>query len=442
MFASNLALNGYHIKVNQIYSTQGMYPMSFNGLGLSTEIQQALLDKGYKQPSLIQSKAIPAVLRQQDVIAVANTGTGKTAAFTLPLIHLLATSTSCKVKRARALIITPTRELAAQVNESVQGYCCYTDIQSTAVFGGVRIEPQILSFQKGVDILVATPGRLIDLYHQQVIDFEQLEILVLDEADRMLDLGFAEEINQIKKLLPNERQTLLFSATFSKPVKLLADDWLNQPFVIEQDTTNCSDKLVKQLLHPVDKARKTDLLIYLIKRYKWSQVLVFTRTKHGADKLAAQLSSAGINADSIHGNRTQHARTLVLEGVKKGSIKVLVATDVAARGIDIHQLPCVINLDLPYVPEDYVHRIGRTGRIGHAGVAISFYSEDESKQLRAIERLTGQKIKREIISQFRPIPKAAEGLPEEDVYGNFEPDSSFDARGKGKSHGRKKRRRR
>ena len=379
--------------------------MTFGSLGLCDELLHTVVEQGYTTPSPIQIQAIPAVLSQRDVMAVAHTGTGKTASFTLPLLQLLAaeysqndiiqSSPSQQSQRVRALIITPTRELAVQVALSVQNYSRHMNIRSAAVFGGVRIEPQLTQLQAGLDVLVATPGRLVDLCNQQAVNFEQLEILVLDEADRMLDLGFIDDIRHIQTLLPNKPQTLMFSATFSKEIKSLAKGMLNNPILIEVAALKSTVDRIKQKLHPVEKGRKSEVLIHLIKKNHWRQVLVFSRTKQGADNLVIQLEKAGVNAASIHANRTQHARTLALESFKNGNVVVLVATDIASRGIDVNQLPCVVNFDLPYVPEDYVHRIGRTGRAGTSGLAISLFSEDESKQLQSIERLIGRKLERE-----------------------------------------------
>lgn len=396
--------------------------MSFDSLGLCDELLKSITQKGYTTPSPIQIKAIPAVLSQRDVIAVAQTGTGKTAGFTLPILHLLAGGPNPKTHSVRALIITPTRELAAQVNKSVKDYSHHLNIRSEAVFGGVRIEPQISALRAGIDVLVATPGRLIDLYNQQAISFEQLEILVLDEADRMLDLGFIDDIQRIQTLLPDKRQTLMFSATFSKEIKSFAKEMLNDPLLIEVMEANKVAEKIKQFLHPVDKKRKGELLIHLIKNNNWLQILVFTRTKHGADDLVVKLKNTGVSAESIHANRTQHARTQVLDGFRNGNVKVLVATDIASRGIDINQLPCVINFDLPYVPEDYVHRIGRTGRVGTLGIAVSLFSDDESKQLQSIERLIAHKFKRQVIPGFAPTEKIAASSSDDDEYGNFEAD--------------------
>jgi len=414
--------------------------MSFGSLGLCDELLKTVAEQGYTTPSPIQVAAIPAVLRQRDVMAVAQTGTGKTAGFTLPMLQLLSADPiqagpRPQAQAVRALVITPTRELAAQVALSVQNYSRRMNIHSAAVFGGVRIEPQIAQLQGGLDVLVATPGRLIDLYQQQAINFEQLEILVLDEADRMLDLGFVDDIHFIQKLLPNTRQTLMFSATFSKEIKSLAKGMLSNPLLIEVAGANSTVDKVKQKVHPVDKARKSELLIYLIKKHKWRQVLVFSRTKQGADSLVTVLEKAGISAASIHANRTQHARTLALDGFKNGNVMVLVATDIASRGIDINQLPCVVNFDLPYVTEDYVHRIGRTGRAGASGLAISLFSEDESKQLQSIEGIIGGKFEREIIPNFAPSKKAPIDPSDDDEYGNFEADPKPGGRGKSQGRG-------
>ena len=414
--------------------------MSFSSLGLCDELLKTVQEQGYELPSPIQTKAIPLVLSHRDVMAVAQTGTGKTAAFTLPIIQLLAGDKNSQAQSPRALIIAPTRELAAQVAENIQNYSRHMNIRSVAVFGGVRIEPQISQLQRGVDLLVATPGRLIDLYNQGALNFEQLEILVLDEADRMLDLGFIDDIRRIQTLLPIKRQTLMFSATFSKQIKTLAKDMLTNPVSIEVAIEKGAIDKIKQQLHPVDKERKSELLIHLLKKHNWKQVLVFIRTKLDADRLAAQLENSGIGAASIHANRTQHARTQALDGFKNSNIQVLVATDIASRGINVHQLPCVINFNLPYIPEDYTHRIGRTGRAGNPGLAISFFSEDESKQLQAIERATGRQLKREVISGFAPIEKVSAESVDDDEYGNFEADTNSRRRGKSKerkSRGRK-----
>jgi ATP-dependent RNA helicase RhlE len=436
--------------------------MSFGSLGLCDELLKTIQEQGYTTPSPIQIKAIPAVLSQRDVIAVSHTGTGKTASFTLPMLQLLSngfikgsTLQGCYVQSdhspqtqyVRALVITPTRELAAQVASSVKNYSRHMNICSTVVFGGVRIEPQISELQGGLDVLVATPGRLIDLYNQQAINFDQLEILVLDEADRMLDLGFIDDIRRIQTLLPSKRQTLMFSATFSKQIKSLAKGMLNNPVSIEVADVKSTVDSIKQKLYSIDKERKSEVLIHLIKKHNWHQVLVFSRTKHGADNLVLQLEKASISAASIHANRTQHARTRALEGFKNGDVVILVATDIASRGIDIEQLPCVVNYDLPYVPEDYVHRIGRTGRAGTSGLAISLFSEDESKQLQSIERVIGRKFERLTLPGFTVTKKRpaellndndnGDGDDDDDEYGNFEADPKPQHRGQ--SQGRKSR---
>lgn len=411
--------------------------MSFRALGLCTELLNTVAEKGYANPSPIQKEAIPAILSGRDIIAIAQTGTGKTASFSLPILHLLADMPRPQANCVRALIIAPTRELAAQVALNIQNYSQNMNIRSTAVFGGVRIEPQKFELEKGTDILIATPGRLVDLYKQGVINFDHLDILVLDEADRMLDLGFVDHIHHIQSVLPEKRQTLLFSATFTKEIKTLATTMLNNPVTIELATAHDHIKSITEILHPVDKERKNELLIHLIENNDWSQILVFTRTKRGADNLRNELEKAGIAAESIHANRTQQARTLALDGFKCGSIKVLIGTDLAARGIDIEQLPCVINVDLPYVPEDYIHRIGRTGRASSKGLAISLFSEDEAKQLRSIERLIARQFKKEIVAGFAPKPKPPVVKVEEDLYGNFEADDT--SKRKGRSKGRKRR---
>jgi ATP-dependent RNA helicase RhlE len=409
--------------------------MSFDTLGLCDELLKTIAEQGYTTPSPIQTEAIPVVLSKRDVMAVAQTGTGKTAGFTLPVLQLLSGGPSPQPKSIRALVITPTRELAAQVAESVKSYSSALNIRSAAVFGGVRIESQIAVLEEGADVLVATPGRLLDLYKQQAINFDQLEILVLDEADRMLDLGFIEDIEHIQTLLPAKRQTLMFSATFSKAIKSLAKGMLNDPQLIEVTAVNSTVDSVVQKIHPVDKELKSRVLIHLIKQNKWRQVLVFSRTKRGADSLVTELKSAGIPSESIHANRTQHARTHALEDFKTGAIVALVATDIASRGIDVDQLPCVVNFDLPYVPEDYVHRIGRTGRAGSSGLAVSLFCEEEFKQLQAVETLIGRKFERDVIAGFEPsVAGLAFPSPDED-YGNFEADPQAQKKGKSKGRG-------
>jgi len=376
--------------------------MSFNKLGLSAPILKAIEDQGYTEPSAIQAQAIPAILEGQDVMAAAQTGTGKTAGFTLPLLELLSKGEHAQGNQVRALVLTPTRELAAQVAESVKDYGRHLALKSTVVFGGVKINPQMMALRRGADILIATPGRMKDLYQQNAVKFDKLEILVLDEADRMLDMGFIHDIKKILAILPKKRQNLLFSATFSPEIRQLAKGLVNNPIEISVTPRNATAVSVEQWLHPVDKKRKTELLIQLITDGRWDQALVFSRTKHGANKITKQLEDAGIRASAIHGNKSQGARTRALADFKEGRIRILVATDIAARGLDIEQLPHVVNFDLPDVAEDYVHRIGRTGRAGATGKAISLVAADELDQLRAIERLTQKLIERRYEDDFMP----------------------------------------
>ncbi len=387
--------------------------MSFDTLGLSTEILRAVSEQGYTEPTPVQSQAIPAVLQGGDLLAGAQTGTGKTAGFTLPLLQRLSGAPASKGRRpVRALILTPTRELAAQVGESVSTYGKYLPLRSTVIFGGVKIGPQITKLRNGVDILVATPGRLLDHVQQGTLDLSQVEILVLDEADRMLDMGFLRDIRKILALLPKGRQNLLFSATFSNEIKRLADNLLDSPALIEVARRNTASEHVAQVVHPVDRERKRELLSHLIGGGDWQQVLVFTRTKHGANRLTKQLEQDGISAAAIHGNKSQAARTKALADFKQGKIRVLVATDIAARGLDIDQLPHVVNFELPNVPEDYVHRIGRTGRAGNEGEAMSLVCVDEHKLLRDIERLLKREIPKDVIEGFSPDPSIkAEPIP-------------------------------
>ena len=381
--------------------------MSFDSLGLSEPLLRAVNELGYSAPTPIQRQAIPAVLEGGDLLAGAQTGTGKTAGFTLPILERLSRSRPGSGKpHVRALILTPTRELAAQVEESVRAYGKYLKLRSTVMFGGVGINPQIDALKRGVDIVVATPGRLLDHIQQKTIDLARLEILVLDEADRMLDMGFIHDIKRVLKHLPARRQNLLFSATFSDEIKALADGLLDSPALIEVARRNTTAETVAQKVHPVDRDRKRELLTHLIKQHNWFQVLVFTRTKHGANRLAEQLTKDGISALAIHGNKSQSARTRALAEFKDGTLQVLVATDIAARGIDIDQLPHVVNYDLPNVPEDYVHRIGRTGRAGATGEAVSLVCVDEHQLLRDIERLIKRELPREVIAGFEPDPHA------------------------------------
>jgi ATP-dependent RNA helicase RhlE len=381
--------------------------MSFSTLGLSETLVRAVTEHGYTEPTPVQAQAIPAVLAGGDLLAGAQTGTGKTAGFVLPMLQRLSSPAAAGSPRSvtrpiRALILTPTRELAAQVEESVRIYGKYTKLSSTVIFGGVGIHPQIAQLKRGVDILVATPGRLLDLAGQRAVNLSQVEILVLDEADRMLDMGFIRDIKRVLALLPRQRQNLLFSATFSDEIKGLADGLLNAPAMIEVARRNSTVELIRQKAHPVNRERKRELLAHLIKTQDWSQVLVFTRTKHGANKLTEQLGHDGIAALAIHGNKSQSARTRALAEFKSGRLTVLVATDIAARGIDIDQLPHVVNYDLPNVPEDYVHRIGRTGRAGATGEAVSLVSVDDRDFLRDIEKLIKRTIPQEVVPGFAP----------------------------------------
>ena len=382
---------------------------TFKDLGLAENLLRAVTAQGYTTPSPIQAKAIPLVLAGRDIMAAAQTGTGKTAGFTLPLLQRLSNGKPANRNRCRALVLTPTRELAAQVEQSVLTYGQFTNISSTVVFGGVKMNPQLKKLHAGVDVLVATPGRLLDLYSQKAIRFDDVEVLILDEADRMLDMGFIHDIRKIINLLPKQRQTLMFSATFSKDVRQLATQFLKDPKQVEVNPSNAAAELVKQWVHPVDKKRKAELLCHLINSNSWNQVLVFSRTRHGADKLSKQLEKNGISAAPIHGDKSQNARTRALESFKKGRIQALVATDVAARGLDIEQLPQVVNFDLPNIAEDYVHRIGRTGRAGAAGHAYSLVSADEADYLANIEKLTRRKIDRVDIEGFEPDHDVPEG---------------------------------
>ncbi|MEP1382681.1 MAG: DEAD/DEAH box helicase [Paraglaciecola sp.] len=400
--------------------------MSFVDLGLCDVLSKTAENLGYFSPTQVQRKSIPVVLKGEDLVMISETGSGKTAAFAWPILQLMSASQVVIPKNIRSLVITPTRELAAQVTKSFQVYGCDLHLNITGVYGGMRIEPQIAKLRDGADVLVATPWRLLDLYSQQAVNFQQLEILVLDEADRMLELGFIDDIRKIQKLFPKKYQTLMFSATFSKEMTSLATGILNQANVIEVNKVNSTVSNIKQLVHPVDKSNKIKLLSHLLSKHRWRQVIVFISTKHGADLLVQKLETSGVNAASIHANRSLHARVKVLSDFINGKLSVLVATDIASRGIDISQLPCVINFDLPFVAEDYVHRIGRTGRAGASGMAITLFSEEESKQLLSIEKLIGQKLQRERVSGFAPAKKKTKTTQKEsdnDLYGNFEADS-------------------
>lgn len=379
--------------------------MSFAELGLAEPLLRAIAEQGYATPTPIQQQGIPAVLSGRDLMAAAQTGTGKTAGFTLPLLHRLLGGKRPAANHVRALVLTPTRELAAQVGESVRDYGKHVPLSSAVVFGGVSINPQMLAMRKGVDVLVATPGRLLDLYNQNAVKFTQVEILVLDEADRMLDMGFIRDIRKILELLPKRRQNLLFSATFSAEITALAKGLLHNPLQVSVSPPNAAANTVTQSVYLVDKTRKTALLSQLVRDNAWEQVLVFTRTKHGANRLAEKLERDGITAAAIHGNKSQGARTKALADFKQNNIRVLVATDIAARGIDIDQLPHVINFELPNVAEDYVHRIGRTGRAGASGEAISLVEPEEHKFLQGIEKLIKQKLPRLALPAITAAPE-------------------------------------
>jgi ATP-dependent RNA helicase RhlE len=384
--------------------------MSFENLGLAAPILRAIAESGYTSPTPIQAQAIPVVLTGADLLAAAQTGTGKTAGFTLPLLHQMASRVAPTrpngAPYVRALILTPTRELAAQVEESVRTYGKYLSLRSLVIFGGVGMNPQVAALRKGVDILVATPGRLLDHHQQGTLDLSRVEFFVLDEADRMLDMGFIHDIKRVLAVLPEKKQSLLFSATFSDEIKTLAQRLLHSPQVIEVARRNATAETISQTIHPVDRDRKKELLAHMIRSGDWHQVLVFTRMKHGANRLVEFLEKENISAMAIHGNKSQTARTRALSEFKSGDLRVLVATDIAARGIDIDQLPHVVNFELPNVPEDYVHRIGRTGRAGADGQAVSLVCVDEEGFLREIEKLIKRSIPRAVIPGFEPDPNA------------------------------------
>ena len=384
--------------------------MSFNKLGLSPALLKSIQAKGYSNPSEIQQEAIPEILKGKDILAGAQTGTGKTAAFALPILHRLQNAES-KRRRVRVLVLVPTRELASQVGESFRDYGSNLRFRTSVLYGGVSINTQIDKIRKGVDIVVATPGRLLDHLNQKTLKLTELETFVLDEADRMLDMGFIRDIKKILQYLPDEKQNLLFSATFPNEIKALADSLLNAPKRIQVRSSNSTAEKVVQVVYPVDKSRKRELLAHCIKEEGWFQVLVFSRTKHGANKLAQQLSKEGIDADAFHGNKSQAQRTRALKDFKESKTQVLVATDIAARGIDINLLPQVVNFDLPYVPEDYIHRIGRTARAGQEGKAISLVSADEHKLLFDIEKLLNSPIPRETIEGFEPTQNLSTEAP-------------------------------
>ena len=406
-------------------------PMKFNELGLMPSLLKAVNEKGYTNPSPIQEKAIPLILRRKDVLASAQTGTGKTAGFTLPLLQILSKQSNSNHRKIKALILTPTRELAAQIYDNVIEYSRHLELRSTVIFGGVNQKPQVSKIRSGIDILIATPGRLLDLENQRLLSLRNVEILVLDEADRMLDMGFQRDINKIMNLLPSKRQNLLFSATFSKEIKRLAKGILNDPAMVETSPQNTTVEAIVQYVYNVDKNKKSSLIIQLIKEGKWKQVLVFTRTKHGANNLCKKMIKADISAAAIHGNKSQGARTRALAGFKDGSVEILVATDIAARGLDIPLLPHVINFELPNIPEDYVHRIGRTGRAGAKGEAISLVCIDEKQYLKDIEKLVNLRIPSKIKQGFEPDPNAVPEPTKQKNRNNFN-------RNKGRSNRNKK----
>lgn len=378
--------------------------MSFSKLGLSAKIQAALAKKGYEVPTAIQQECIPAILSRKDVMAAAQTGTGKTAGFTLPILERLSSGQKAKSNQVRALILTPTRELAAQVHESVVTYGEHLNLKAEVVFGGVKMDPQMMKLRGGADILVATPGRLLDLHKKNAVKFRNLEVLVLDEADRMLDLGFIDQIKEIMELLPNKRQSLLFSATFSPEVRELAKGLIVDPLEISVTPENTTAQKIEHYLYPVDQIQKTAALLQLIKDEKWKQALVFTSTKHGADQLTKDLNNKNIKTAAIHGNKSQAVRTNALADFKNGKVKILVATEIVSRGIDINQLFQVVNFDLPRRAEGYIHRVGRTGRAGNSGSAISLVSFEEYEMLQIIERLLQELIPRRKLEGF--VPKA------------------------------------
>ena len=378
--------------------------MNFDNLGLIPSLLKAVKEKGYLEPSPIQEKAIPLILKGRDILASAQTGTGKTAGFTLPLLQRLSSNRLNGKRNIRALILTPTRELAAQIYDNVLEYSKHLNLRSTVIFGGVNQRPQVATLRQGVDILIATPGRLLDLVNQKVLFLSNVNILVLDEADRMLDMGFKRDLDKIMSIIPRQRQNLLFSATFSKEIKVLARQILNNPEIVEATPENTTVEAIVQKAYRVDKNNKAALIIKLILEGGWFQVLVFTRTKHGANNLCKKMIKSNIKAAAIHGNKSQSARTKALSGFKSGAVEVLVATDIAARGLDIPLLPHVINFELPNIPEDYVHRIGRTGRAGAKGEALSLVSVEEKNYLRDIEKLIGNRIQISTVEGFEPDP--------------------------------------
>jgi len=415
--------------------------MSFSDLGLHDDLLRAVTAQGYTQPTPIQQQAIPVVLEGRDLLASAQTGTGKTAGCTLPMLQRLANGKRPGKRQVRALVLTPTRELAAQVGESVAAYGQHLSLRSHIIFGGVGQQPQVDALRAGLDVLVATPGRLLDLHQQGHVDLSAIEILVLDEADRMLDMGFIHDIKRLLRLVPKQRQNLLFSATFSNEIQTLAQQLLNNPALIEVAPRNTTAEKIEQAIYRVDRDKKRDLLAHLIQRHNWFQVLVFTRTKHGANRLAEQLSKQDIPAMAIHGNKSQGARTRALGAFKSGDLQVLVATDIAARGLDINELPHVVNFDLPNVAEDYVHRIGRTGRAGSNGEAVSLVCVDEHGLLKNIERLINQTLPKHIEPGFEPDPNAKPEPIENGRRGQRQPRANRKPGGQAANAGGERRRR-
>ncbi len=398
--------------------------MSFKNLGLTEALLKAVREKGYTTPSPIQKKAIPHILSGKDVLASAQTGTGKTAGFTLPVLQYLSETKHPKYRPLRALVLTPTRELAAQVHDNIRDYSSHLNIRSTVIFGGVKPTSQIAAIRRGVDILVATPGRLLDLHNQKVLSFKRIDVFILDEADRMLDMGFVRDINKVISYMPSKRQNLLFSATFSKEIKQLAQGILRNPVMVEAEPENSTAEMVSQKVYHVNKKEKTEIVTNLIKNGNWNQVLIFMRTKHGANKLTKKLLQADISSAAIHGNKSQGARTKALSNFKSNDIRVLVATDIAARGLDIPLLPHVVNFELPNIPEDYVHRIGRTGRAGASGEAISLVCSEETEYLKEIEKLLGEKLISEEIEGYEPTDTAPPKRAATQSKGSFKESSS------------------
>lgn len=398
--------------MNHASAASGASPLNFDSLGLRAELLRAVREQHYDTPTPVQREAIPAILTGEDLLAAAQTGTGKTAGFTLPILErLMAAGPPAGKRRVRALVLVPTRELALQVGESVRTYGAHVPLRSTTIFGGVGMGPQVDALRAGCDIVVATPGRLLDHMGRRTIDLGHVEVLVLDEADRMLDMGFIHDIKRVLAVLPSRRQNLLFSATFSEPIRALADRLLNRPRLIEVARRNAPAEGVEQVVYRTAKDTKADLLAHLVHSEGWTQVLVFTRTKHGANRLAQKLERASLTAAAIHGNKSQNARTRALSDFKKGAVRVLVATDIAARGLDIDGLPHVVNFELPNVAEDYVHRIGRTGRAGASGIAVSLVSEDEGRLLRDIERLLGRRLPSAEPKDFEPRRTPSDAEP-------------------------------